>query len=235
MEIFEKISKHVVKTYTETTDKTGQIAKETKNKFKISSLKNEVIDRYEEIGKKVYESYRIDEEKDISQELILECINIDEINEKIRKLENEVLEMKHKKKCINCFAKIKDTDKYCFNCGQIQDIKNVNVNEEDIKSSNEQQKTSQEVEKSINEIAKTIQIESNINTGNNIGNNTKNVSESQSQNKNQYDKELDTVFTEKDISELENIIKIESNIDEELKAKYEEKQDKKEKEDKENK
>ena len=161
MEFFEKISKQVVKTYNETTDKTGKIAKETKNKFKISNLKNEIIDVYEKIGKRVYESYKLENKKDISQELIIECINIDEINEKIKILENEVLEMKHKKKCINCFTQIKDTDKYCSNCGKIQDIENENQVQRQSLDLDSKELDTVFIEKDISESENITQIEPN--------------------------------------------------------------------------
>ena len=52
MEFFYKLCKKSSEAYKITADKTGKLAKETKNKLKMSELKSQVSDIYEEIGKK---------------------------------------------------------------------------------------------------------------------------------------------------------------------------------------
>ena len=158
MDIFDKIGKQVTKTYVCATDKTGRIVKETRNKIKISNFKSDIFDIYEEIGRKIYETYIIEDEKDISEDLIIDCMKIEELNYAIQQLENENLELNNKKKCEKCFTKIRDTDNFCFNCGEEQNIK-------------------------------------------------------QDNNKQDSEKEIDTVFPEKEIEKTENIVKIESDID----------------------
>ena len=157
MDIFDKIGKQVTKTYVCATDKTTRAVKETRNKIKISNFKSDILDIYEEIGQKIYETYIIEDEKDISEDLIIDCMKIEELNYAIRQLENENLELNNKKKCKKCNTKIKDTDNFCFNCGENQNNKQDNDSE----------------------------------------------------------KEIDTIFPEKEIEKPENVIKIESDVDEE--------------------
>ena len=62
MEFFDKLGKKATEAYKITADKTGKIAKETKMRLKMSELKSQVNDLYEEIGKKVYEKHIAKEE-----------------------------------------------------------------------------------------------------------------------------------------------------------------------------
>ena len=66
MEFFDKLGKKATEAYKITADKTGKLAKETKLKIKISDLKSQINDLYEEIGKNVYQKHiREDEEAKI--------------------------------------------------------------------------------------------------------------------------------------------------------------------------
>ncbi len=172
MEIFDKITKQVVRTYTSATEKTSKLTEETRIRIKISNLRGKVYDLYEEIGEKVYESHILEDKNNILDKILSDCEKIDEVNNNIKELERKILEINSKKKCKNCFVEIKITDNYCFNCGELQKLKTTD-----------------------SDIAKTIQIESNVGK-------TK-------------EKDIDTRFTEKDVKELENIVRIESNVEEE--------------------
>ena len=55
MDFFDKLGQKASEAYKVTADKTGKLAKETKLKFKMSDLKNQISDIYEEIGKIIYE------------------------------------------------------------------------------------------------------------------------------------------------------------------------------------
>ena len=69
MEFFDKLGKKASEAYKITADKTGKIAKETKMKLKISELRTQVNDIYEEIGKKVYEKHIREDEMSIENEM----------------------------------------------------------------------------------------------------------------------------------------------------------------------
>ena len=120
MEFFDKLGKKASEAYKITADKTGKIAKETKMKLKINDLKSQVNDIYEEIGKKVYEKHKREEEISIEKDLEEECIKIDVISDEIDNLLKQCLELKDKKQCQNCYKQISIEDKYCSNCGAKQ-------------------------------------------------------------------------------------------------------------------
>ena len=124
MDFFDKLGKKATEAYKITADKTGKIAKETKLKFKMSELKSQIEEIYEEIGKKVYEKHIREEEICIKKDLEEECTKIDILASEIEDLQNQTLSLKDKKQCQNCYTEIDKEDKYCKNCGAKQeDIK----------------------------------------------------------------------------------------------------------------
>lgn len=121
MEFFDKLGKKASEAYKITADKTGKIAKETKMKFKIGELKNQINDIYEEIGKKVYEKHVEKEEISIKQDLEEQCTKIDVLADEIEGLLKECLELKDKKQCPKCYKEIEKDVKFCPNCGAKQE------------------------------------------------------------------------------------------------------------------
>lgn len=116
MEIFEKIGDAATKTYKYTAEKTSKIAKETKLKMKINENKREIEDIYREIGETVYEKFIVDE--DINKdELRQKCEEIDLLTEKIVEAKDEILKLKQRRQCKNCYEEIEITANYCPNCG----------------------------------------------------------------------------------------------------------------------
>lgn len=120
MEILEKIGDAASKTYQYTAEKTSKIAKETKMKIKINEYKREISDIYKEIGEEVYEKFVVDEEID-KKELEIKCASIDCLTDKIVDCKNEILKLKEKRQCKNCYEEIEISANYCPNCGFEQD------------------------------------------------------------------------------------------------------------------
>lgn len=116
MEIFEKIGDAATKTYKYTADKTSRIAKETKLKMKINEYKTDIKDLYREIGESVYEKFNLHEEID-KEDILEKCREIDGLTEKIIDCKNEILTLKEKKQCKNCYDEIEIDANYCPNCG----------------------------------------------------------------------------------------------------------------------
>lgn len=116
MEILEKIGDAASKTYKYTAEKTSKIAKETKLKIKINDYKREIENIYIEIGENVYENFV--EDKELEEEALKEkCKEIDGLSEKIVECKNEILNLKEKRQCKNCYDEIELDANYCPNCG----------------------------------------------------------------------------------------------------------------------
>ncbi len=136
MDFFDKLGKKASEAYKATADKTGKLAKETKLKFKIGELKNQINDIYKEIGKKVYEKHIREEEICIKKDLEEQCTKIDVLSAEIDNLLKQCLELKNQKQCQKCYKQIDKEAKFCPYCGEKQESKEVKEAEilEDVKS-----------------------------------------------------------------------------------------------------
>ena len=122
MEFFDMIGKKASEAYKITADKTGKLAKETKLKIRMGEIKAQTSEIYQEIGKKVYEKHVREEDISIKEELEEECTKLDS-------LLNQCLELRDKKQCPSCFAKIDKDMNYCPNCGLKQEKEEVSEEE----------------------------------------------------------------------------------------------------------
>ena len=107
--------------YKITTDKTGKIAKETKLKIKMSNLKSDINDIYEEIGKKAYDKHNLKEPVDFEKDFEQEFTEVDVLSEQIDSILKEILELKDIKQCNKCFTNIDKDYKFCPICGAKQE------------------------------------------------------------------------------------------------------------------
>lgn len=121
MDFFDKLGKKASEAYKVTADKTGKLAKEAKLRLKMSELKSQVDDIYQEIGKKVYESHIREEELDLTSILEEECTKIDVLSDEIEADLQECLELKGKKQCGQCYKEIDQMMKFCPECGAKQE------------------------------------------------------------------------------------------------------------------
>lgn len=120
MEIFEKIGDAASKTYKYTAEKTSKIAKETKLRMQINEYKGDIKDLYIEIGENVYEKFVKNEELDTS-DLQAKCEMIQDLSDKIVQCKDEILMIKEKRQCKNCYEEIDLNSNYCPNCGAEQE------------------------------------------------------------------------------------------------------------------
>lgn len=123
MDFFDKLGKKASETYKYTTEKTSKIAKEAKLKMAINENKSKIEELYEEIGKKVYMFHvnnKDNVDMDVESSLEEYCIQIDEICDAIEDERKELLTLKDKKQCPNCFDEIELVCNYCPNCGYEQ-------------------------------------------------------------------------------------------------------------------
>lgn len=123
MDFFDKLGKKASETYQYTAQKTSQFAKEAKLKMQMNEHKSQIEELYEEIGKRLYEHHVKDMDIDIDIEAVLEeyCIQIDELCDRIEDERKELLILKEKKQCPNCFCEIELNYNYCPNCGDKQE------------------------------------------------------------------------------------------------------------------
>lgn len=162
MDFFNKLGKKASEAYKVTADKTGKLAKEAKLRMKISELRNEINDIYEDIGKAIYQNHIREEKQDISKELEEKCTKIDCISDEIEANLKECLELKDKKRCENCYVEIEKDAKFCPECGVKQEetngeqAKEVEIVSEENNNRNQEQKEKTNLEQ-------TVEIESNVN------------------------------------------------------------------------
>lgn len=146
MEFFDKIGDAASKTYKFTAEKTSKIAKETKLKMQINEYKGDIKDLYIEIGENVYEKFVKDEELNLS-DLQAKCEMIQDFSDKIVECKDEILKIKEKRQCKNCYEEIDLFANYCPNCGAeqekiVEETEQENaINEEVIENSNDEKET----------------------------------------------------------------------------------------------
>lgn len=184
MDFFDKLGKKATEAYKITTDKTGKIAKETKLKLKMNQSKEQIKEIYEEIGRKVYEKHVREENISIKDELQEECTKIDVLSDEIEGILQEILNLKDKKQCPNCYKKINIEDNFCPNCGEkqnnktvqeeeiMEDLENANVNNEnnnekeivleELKNDKKDNKKNNSECKEKSNLEKTVAIESDV-------------------------------------------------------------------------
>lgn len=68
--------------------KTGEIVEDSKTKYSIFDLKNEIDKAYTEIGKEIYTGYK--EDRNVADYIEEKCAAIDEINAKIAELQQKL-------------------------------------------------------------------------------------------------------------------------------------------------
>jgi len=137
MDFFNKLGNIADKTYKSASQKTGELAKEAKIKMKMNENKSKIKDLYEEMGKIIYQKHIHEEEVKIKEDLDSYCSQIDEISKEQEKLQEEILTLKNKRICENCYTEIDLNVKYCPHCGfeqaeeKVEDIKEDNTNSKD--------------------------------------------------------------------------------------------------------
>ena len=88
MDFMENLKKAVTDTAQTAVKKTEKFVEDSKTKYSIYDLKNDIEKIYTEIGSEVYRSYKADE--NISDFIESKCAEIDSLNEKIEELKNKL-------------------------------------------------------------------------------------------------------------------------------------------------
>ena len=117
MDFFDKLGKKVSETYNVASEKTSKLAKEAKLKITISEEKEKIESEYKKIGEKLYEKYLNNRDDEVALAFIEEFKNIDVAKENIKKSEDEILDLKDRKKCAKCGNSFDDKFEFCPSCG----------------------------------------------------------------------------------------------------------------------
>ena len=185
MDFLDKLGRKASEACKVTADKTGKIAKEAKLKLKMSDLKGQINDIYEEIGKKVYEKHIRGEAVDIKKDLEEQCTQIDVLSAEVEDILKECMDLKDKKQCQKCYKEIEKDAKFCPECGEKQQN---SVKEVELLS---------QVEETGTEVQEHAEADEYI--------------DSEMKNSKQEQKEID----EESREDLEKTVEIESDIDDE--------------------
>lgn len=148
MDFFDKLGKKATQTYKDAAEKTGKLAKEAKLKMLMNDNKEKIQELYEQIGKKVYEKHIREENISIKEELLEECSKIDVLSDEIEAARMDILQLKDRRQCSNCYCEIDKEDNFCPNCGvkqekepeeEIEEVKEVEVIEKEPEEKEEDQ------------------------------------------------------------------------------------------------
>ncbi len=133
MEFFNKLEEMATETYKYTAEKTSKFAKETKLKMKINENKSSINKLYESIGKIIYQKHVREENINIKEDIAEDCKKIDQLSDEIENCRMELLNLKERKQCPNCYKEINIEYEYCPNCG----VKQEEINSKKDNSGNE--------------------------------------------------------------------------------------------------
>ncbi len=88
MKFFENLKIAAEKTVNTVAKKTGEIVEDSKTKYSIFDLNNDVEKIYTEIGKEIYEAYK--EDRSAAEFIEEKCKAIDELKAAIEELRNKL-------------------------------------------------------------------------------------------------------------------------------------------------
>ena len=88
MKFWENLKTAAGKTVNTVVKKTGEVVEDSKVKYAIFDLKNEIEKTYAEIGKEIYLGYK--EDRSVAEFIEEKCATIDKFNEEISELQSKL-------------------------------------------------------------------------------------------------------------------------------------------------
>lgn len=88
MKFVENLKKAAENTFHAVTKKTGEIVEDSKTKYSIFDLKNEIEKSYTEMGKEIYAASK--EDRNIADFIENKCAEIDKLNAEIEELQKKL-------------------------------------------------------------------------------------------------------------------------------------------------
>lgn len=117
-EISKIVGKTASDTYNTVADKSGKLIADAKMKISVSDKEADIEGIYEQIGKTVYDMYKVGE--DVGKAFTKECKNVDKIKSEIDEMNKKILFNKGLRTCANCGEVISTECVFCSGCGQKQ-------------------------------------------------------------------------------------------------------------------
>lgn len=139
MGFFDKISEKATEVYNTTAEKTNQITREMKLKSGINENKNKIERIYQEIGKIIYDKYKMGEVINAEQDFSEQVYQIDLYVEENEKAQAEIRLLKKLRLCENCEKEISLTARFCPFCGKEQKENNNQENNNTKQEKSEEQ------------------------------------------------------------------------------------------------
>lgn len=96
--------------------KSAEVYGTAKISLKISALKSDVDEKYCQIGKIAYKSYKGENVSSDAADVLFG--ELDSIYEKISELSAKLAEMKNVRTCPSCGSEISDNSTFCAECGE---------------------------------------------------------------------------------------------------------------------
>jgi RNA polymerase subunit RPABC4/transcription elongation factor Spt4 len=129
MSLWEDISKKVSKGTKVVSQKSGELLEVTKIRLDMASEKDKIRKLYEEIGKAVYNSHKDGVRREA--EIEANCQLIDEIQYKIRRLNQKIVQIKGGSLCKRCGEVVGSNQRYCHGCGRELELTSMVVADND--------------------------------------------------------------------------------------------------------
>lgn len=120
MNLLDNLGKKVADTYKTAAKASGELLEETKLHLAVVAEQSKIDELYEKLGSKVYKLFTKGEL--LSEELTIECNEIQAIKEKVDIMKSKISELRNIKSCPKCQDEIDLEFKYCPSCGMIQEM-----------------------------------------------------------------------------------------------------------------
>lgn len=149
MGFFNDLGKKASEAYNVTKEKTTKLSGELKLKAKITELRNKIEDIQFEMGKMVYAEFQAGTKGQNDEEIKAKCEEIVNLENDIKKAEEEILSLKDIKKCVSCGAELSKEVEFCSKCGTKQpEVEKV---EEEVEEAEQEEKEEKNEESSDKE------------------------------------------------------------------------------------
>lgn len=115
MSMFDEITSQVTKTAKKAVQKSNELVEITKVNMAISEAQSALNKLYKELGKTVHKAY--DTQVDVSNEVSIQCSEIDDKLAEIQKMKDKLAELKKIEYCAACGHENQRESIFCSKCG----------------------------------------------------------------------------------------------------------------------